>query len=37
MKPLLAIHAWDGGVKPEEERRSDVDNCRVLRYGEGSP
>lgn len=37
MKPLLAIHAWDGGVNLEEERRSDVNMCRVLRYGEGSP
>lgn len=37
MKPLQAIHAWDGAVKPEEERRSDADICRILGCAGGSP
>lgn len=37
MKPLAAIHAWEGGVKLGEERRSDADTCRILGCAGGSP
>lgn len=37
MKPLPAVHAWEGGVKLEEERRSGADTCKVLECAGGSP
>lgn len=36
MKPLQARHAWDGGVKLQEERTSDADTCRILVCAGGS-
>lgn len=37
MKALQAIPAWDDGVKPEEDRKSDADTCRILGCAGGSP
>lgn len=37
MKPLPAIHAWEGGVKLGEERRGGADTCRIPGRAGGSP